>query len=462
MQQFLHQLFRQHLRSGVMAILAALLLAACHDDDDHHGQKALQEVECKRAVMVYMSMQNSLGNSGYHRNDSAEIAQAMGYIPADDRLLLFIDDARPPRLYELHRSLTEPRLLKRWQADLSTASKEGLQEVLTLLRTYYKAEEYGLVFGSHATGWLPQPQRPAPTSRRRELAPGAPRSGAWRTIGIDVGDGGTMSIDKGQDGTEPDQIEMEDFARAVSDAGLHLRYLLFDCCLMQCAEVAYALRGVTDYIIASPISISAEGAYYTDMVRYGLFAAPEMVASTYASYYLGQGSVPAPEEGGRNFFGTVISCIRTDRMELLAQTVGEILQHLAAEAVGQGGTPLQWRMGQALNYHAYTSYFYYRPHFYDLYSALAAMGASETDLQRLRTVVDETVVYAGATGKFWIGPSYYDFQTMPASEEYCGISMFVPQTLYTDNAVNCAYGDLNAAFRHTEWYAAAGWSATGW
>ena len=119
-------------------------------------------------------------------------------------------------------------------------------------------------------------------------------------------------------------------------------------------------------------------------------------------------------------------------------------------------------MGQALNYHAYTSYFYYRPHFYDLYSALAAMGASETDLQRLRTVVDETVVYAGATGKFWIGPSYYDFQTMPASEEYCGISMFVPQTLYTDNAVHCAYGDLNAAFRHTEWYAAAGWSATGW
>ena len=139
MQQFLHQLFRQHLRSGVMAILAALLLAACHDDDDHHGQKALQEVECKRAVMVYMSMQNSLGNSGYHRNDSAEIAQAMGYIPADDRLLLFIDDARPPRLYELHRSLTEPRLLKRWEEDFSTASKEGLQEVLTLLRTYYKA-----------------------------------------------------------------------------------------------------------------------------------------------------------------------------------------------------------------------------------------------------------------------------------------------------------------------------------
>ena len=72
------------------------------------------------------------------------------------------------------------------------------------------------------------------------------------------------------------------------------------------------------------------------------------------------------------------------------------------------------------------------------------------------------MVYADATKKFWIGPSYFDFQTMPASEEYCGVSMFVPQTLYTDNAVNCAYGDLNAAFRHTEWYAAAGWSATGW
>lgn len=432
------------------------------DDDGHTGKDTMEVVECKRAVMIYMTMQNSLGSSGYHLTDSAEIAQAMAYIPEGDRLLLFIDDARPPRLYELNHKLTAPKLIKRWSQDFSTASEEGLRQVLTLMRTFYEAEEYALVFGSHASGWLPKPQRPAPTTRRREEAADAVGGGAWRTVGIDVGDDGSMGSDKGPNGTEADQIEIEDFAKAVDDAGVHLKYILFDCCLMQGAEVAYALRGVTDYIIGSPISISAEGAYYTDLVHYGLFSSPEMVASTYLSYYLGEGSVPAPEEGSSRFFGTVISCIRTDRIGELADTVRDILQHLAVGTPQETQTGVQWNMRGALNYHYYSASNYFRPHYYDLYSALKTMGASSDDLQRLRTVLSDVVVYYDANSKFWIGPSFMDFQQMPAKEDYCGMSMFIPQQLYTDNAVNCAYGDLNAAFKNTAWYAAAGWSITGW
>ena len=51
---------------------------------------------------------------------------------------------------------------------------------------------------------------------------------------------------------------------------------------------------------------------------------------------------------------------------------------------------------------------------------------------------------------------------MPEAEEYCGVAAFIPQHLYTDNAANSAYGDLNTAFRHTEWYKEAGWDVTGW
>ena len=40
--------------------------------------------------------------------------------------------------------------------------------------------------------------------------------------------------------------------------------------------------------------------------------------------------------------------------------------------------------------------------------------------------------------------------------------MFIPQWKYSNNADYCLYGDLNAAFRETAWYAAAGWNATGW
>ena len=241
---------------------------------------------------------------------------------------------------------------------------------------------------------------------------------------------------------------------------MHFDYILFDACLMQSVETAYALRKITDYIIASPISISAEGAYYTDLVRYGLYnASPDMVAITYLSYYKGQGSIPYYSENDGKYYGTVISSIRTDALPQLAATVRNILPSLTNTTNGNATT---WDMTEALNYHDYNYINYYRPHFYDLYSAFEAMGADKAQLKALRGAIDQAVTFYGATGTFWIGPSYFDFQTMPEAEEYCGVAAFIPQHLYTDNAANSAYGDLNTAFRHTEWYKEAGWDVTGW
>ena len=237
--------------------LTLITFSACSEEDE---PPTPPQEKLGRVVMVYMSMQNSLGNSGHHLNDSTEIAQAMAYIPENDRLLLFIDDAQPPRMYELERNLKAPKLVKRWTKDFSTASKEGLQEVLTLMRTQYAANEYALVVGSHATGWLPKPAETAVSSNRRETEGRGHATLPKRTIGVDVGDDGNIRYDKGPNGTVPDQMEIADFASAINAAGVYLRYILFDACLMQNVETAYALRQVTDYIIASPISISAEGA----------------------------------------------------------------------------------------------------------------------------------------------------------------------------------------------------------
>lgn len=437
--------------------LTLITFSACSEEDE---PPTPPQEKIGRVVMVYMSMQNSLGNSGHHLNDSTEIAQAMAYIPENDRLLLFIDDAQPPRMYELERNLKAPKLVKRWTKDFSTASKEGLQEVLTLMRTQYAANEYALVVGSHATGWLPKPAETAVSSNRRETEGRGHATLPKRTIGVDVGDDGNIRYDKGPNGTVPDQMEIADFASAINAAGVYLRYILFDACLMQNVETAYALRQVTDYIIASPISISAEGAYYTDLVRYGLYnASPDMVAITYLSYYKGQGSIPYYSENENKFYGTVISSIRTEALPQLASTVRNILPSLA-NTTDNGTTT--WNMDEALNYHDYNAYNYYRPHFYDLYSAFEAMGADMAQLKELRGAIDQAVTFYGANKKFWIGPSYFDFQTMPEAAEYCGVAAFIPQQIYTDNAANSAYGDLNIAFRKTEWYRAAGWDATGW
>lgn len=432
---------------------ALVLLASCHKDEEeekptrHYG----------RTVMVYMAMQNSLGSSNYHKGDSTEIVNGMAFIPENDRLLLFIDDAERPRIYELSKDCAAidpktklpygPKLLKQWKQEVSSASKATLTEVLQYMRTNYESESYGLVMGSHATGWLPT-----------DMSTSSNNSNRRKTFGIDVGPDGSMRNDKGVAGSVPDQMEIVDVAEAIRASGVHLMYLLFDACLMQNIEVDYALRGVTDYIIASPISISAEGAYYTDLVHYGLFSGDAAdVARTYVDYYKGNGTIPY-----KDGYGTVLSCVRTADLERFALQMHDLLYALAANsryAVYNGGeldlmaTLKRANMSNALNYHPYSSSFYYRPHYYDLVSTFRCLGATDDQLNLLANSLNNIIAYQGATESFWIGPGVYKFQTMPESEsEWCGVSMFVPQQIYTDNASKCTFGDLNEDFKATEWY----------
>ena len=80
-----------------------------------------------------------------------------------------------------------------------------------------------------------------------------------------------MARDKAALGDFPYEMNVEDIAKAVQRSGLHLRFIHNDCCEMQCIEVAYALRDVTDYVAGSPMQISAIGGFYTDMLRWGYF-----------------------------------------------------------------------------------------------------------------------------------------------------------------------------------------------
>lgn len=455
-------------------LVAAMTMVSCHKDDpnlpdapNHYG----------RTVMMYMAMQNSLGSSKYHKADSTEVVQAMEYIPANDRMLLFIDDAQRPRLYELSRELSQkdpktgmpfgPKLVKEWKTDVSSASAETVTEVLEYMRKNYDSDSYGLIMGSHATGWLPTDRSTSSNnsncraeattegSEARTTKNDAAR-GPKKTFGIDVGADGSMASDHGVAGSVADQIEIDDLASAIMKSGVKLSYLLFDACLMQNIEVDYALRGVTDYIIASPISISAEGAYYTDLVREGLFSANVTdVARVYASYYLGQGSIPYTDG-----YGTVISCVRTEGLERFAAAMRSMLHEVTMKMDSDETDMVEVLKGAdmsgAFNYQAYAKNYYYRPHNYDIISAMETLGLDAIQMRELRMLLAELVPYSAATTNYWIGPGYWTMQPMPANhDEWCGVSMFVPQEIYSQNASVCtSYGDLNEDFKETQWYKA--------
>lgn len=431
----------------LLLYIIPFLFLACSGEEE-----PTEPVRHRRTVLVYIAMQNSLGARGFHRADSTEIANAMSYIPEGDRLLMFIDDGRPPRLYELYRGLTvttaqggkarHPRLVRQWTEDVSSGSASTLADLLEYMRQNYPSDSYGLVMESHATGWLPD-----------ESNAGAMRVPRRKTFGVDVGIDGNMSSDKGVAGSVTDQISIDDLAKTITASGIHPEYILFDACLMQCIEVAYTLRNATDYIIASPISISGEGGYYTDLVHYGLFSADAVdVARVYTDYYLGNGSIPYSDT-----YGTVMSCICTKNgnLDAIASTMREIWNDFlpAMTPENRVNTLKAININGALNYHAYCSSYCYRPHYYDMISVLQKLGIKETLLAKLRRDLSMAVPYKGATSSYLIGPYDRNFQRMPDNEDdWCGVSMFIPQNIYSYHTHDCSFGDLNERYKDTEWY----------
>ena len=96
---------------------------------------------------------------------------------------------------------------------------------------------YGLVFGSHGTSWMPG------------------NSVSGRAFGDDAGY----------------NINIPDMADALEEvfSGKQLDFILFDACMMGTAEVAYELKDVTDYLIGAVVETHVYGLPYERKLRLG-------------------------------------------------------------------------------------------------------------------------------------------------------------------------------------------------
>ena len=419
-----------------LLLLFTLLLCSCHNDDPAPGPVEPGSVTARRTVLVYMSAQNSLINNV--AADSAEIMNGRQYLANNDRMLFFIDDGQKPRLYRVARQWSQPQLVQQWSHDFCSTDPNTLQSLLQWVKTQFPAQEYGLVMWSHADGWLPATNTDYPI---KEMTYAAARPFSF---GIDT-DNNSVWTD---DGT---QMNVTDMAQAIAQSGMHCRYILFDACLMQNLEVAYALRHATDYVVVPPMSIHSAGAYYTHLLRSGLFAqSPDSIALTYYN------DVVNYADSIYDHMGIAISCIRTDQLEPLAALMKQALPH-SLLANGQSAD-----MAQVLSYQNYTYRFYWRPHNYDARQSINTLFAEPYRTQ-LQQALDRAVLAHFGTSSIYVGTGYNTFFTIPTTtDNFRSVSMFVPQSIYTNNAERCRYGDLNLCFRQTEWYKACGFDAVGW
>lgn len=399
--------------------------------------------ETRNVLILYAAGYNSL--STYLAQNFNDLMK--GWIPGNNRndnvLLVY---SHLTKSYGNYSSPTEPVLMQiysdgngnivkdtlvTYPDNTVSASANTLHSVLSYIREAFPAKGYGLLFSSHATGYLPAGFYSAPDKYvyRGKVPAGSGGYGqAHRLFTIpepveyvepftDPALPAVRSI--GQDRTQKLSYEMElqDFAEAIP---MYFDYILFDACLMGGVEVAYELREKCGLISVSQAEVLAEGLDYKTLTTHLLKDSepdPLKVCRDYFERY--------DRQTGLNRSAT-ISLVDCSKTEVLAEVCSRLFSKYSFALATVNPSKVQ-------------RYYRYNYHwFYDLYSILSEAGAEEADLSELDEAIGQCVIYKAATPEF-IG----DFKITVNS----GLSMYLPAD---------GHAELDKYYRTLGWNMATG------
>ena len=443
----------KHLHMFVRTVIAAAMIAAvsCTPDwkDEMTPVTSGSQVsgnsdrdintDTRKVLLLYSAGFNSI--SSYLKEDIEDLSS--GWLPkkrkADDVILVY---SHQPKAMGQYSEKTSPVLFRMYAESDGTvvrdtlvtyepgtvsASAGQMNKVLTYVRDNFPAVGYGMIFSSHATGYLPSGFYSKPDSytfkedmmyrqgarERWPLSPVPyieheqdPSLPAVKSIGQDI------------DGVNSYEMDIRDFAEAIP---MKMDYILFDACLMGGIEVAYELAGKCDKIGFSQAEVLAEGFNY----------------STLASHLLGNKSESDPYSVCKDYFeqydiqtgvnrSATISLIDCSQLDQLAETCQDLF-----EKYSDGMSDIDHRSVQGFFRSS-------RHWFYDMESIMANAGATEEDMDSLKEAIGKCILYKGAT------PSFMGEFTI---RTFSGFSMYLP--CYGHN-------ELNKYYRTLKWNKATG------
>ncbi len=144
----------------------------------------------------------------------------------------------------------------------SFTTVEGIASILSDMKSVAPALTYAMIIGGHGMGWIPV----SPTYRTIGISALSTSISSFKNYWEYEGAfhtryfGGT---------TTKYQTDITSLAQGITMAGIKkMEYILFDNCYMSSVEVAYELRNVTNYLIASPTEIMAYGMPYAVVGEY--------------------------------------------------------------------------------------------------------------------------------------------------------------------------------------------------
>ena len=384
-------------------MLMLLGLTSCHDIKEEEEKHTYD-----RTVLVYAAADNNLAS--YLQGDIDEMLKGAADIPRNSRLLAYVDDYSLPRIISIELENGEPisKTVKQYESEHNSGDTETLRLVMEWMVENSPSESYGLVLWSHGTSWVPA------------------KAPAQRAVCVDSNK----------------WMEIKEIADVLAQLP-RLDFILFDACFMQAIEVAYELRQVADYIVASPAEIPGPGAPYHRLVA-PMFATPfnaERIAEEYYLEYkensiLVQGHEP-------DCFGVCLATVDCSQLEALATHTREMIEKYV-------------RTDNNISLYGVQKYYPYtgstsRPEYYDMNGYMRHLITDSTDYAQWKVVFDNAVPYQYTTDQWF--SDYTGGLLNVDVENYGGVSCYIPKAGRTR---------LNTAFRATTWYEAAGWKQIGW
>lgn len=405
--------------SLIIATLFIVVGVSCSNGDSPDGPD-VPVTPVGQTVFMFFPWSNSLLSDFRRTVEDMQTVVAQRSMK-DERIMVFMATSeREAVLFELKkqngRCLTDT--LRRY-SDRPFTSRQWLTSLFSEVMTLAPASRYGMVVGCHGLAWVPvQGQRNA----RKRLGSQErideednlykeeriDKEGLYKKERIDKEGNDLMHFEvQGPvttrliGGTYPEtQIETTDLADAMADAGLHTEYILFDACYMSSVEVAYELKDVTHYLIASPTEVLSYGFPYITMGKH-LLGTPnykgivDSFISFYSSYNLPYGTV------------AVTDCTQLDALAAIAQQINaaaaEQISAAAAEQISAAseGKLNTARSGKNVPNGVQIMDGYSPTLFYDLGHLMSLKDAGTVLTAAFAEQLDKTVPYKGHTDQYF-------------------------------------------------------------
>ena len=391
-------------RISVLSVLMVCFICALSCSKQTLGTDPVNE---RKTLILYSCGYNNLTENLRSNMDSICTAAPYEYQSGCYKLLIYSHLARTssdyntpvaPVLIDVYKDKWDRLVMDTlvvYPATESSASAATLHKVLSYIKGNFPSKEYGLVFSSHGTGWLPLGyyaaheeyddiwwnSAPAPCSAPHPAERPRFASSYFNPIDGDLAHPLVKSVGAAYKGTSSklissDEMEIVDFAAALP---MKMKYIVMDACLMGGVEFACELMDKTDYFAASQTEVLSHGFTYETMPSRLLYSSSADVQGVCEDFYHYYEKIKS---------SATVSLVDCKALPHLMAVCRELCEKYRSQL-------------SSVDHKKVQEYFRSNKHwFYDLEDIFVKAGISQADHALLSAALDECVIYKAATPSF--------------------------------------------------------------